>query len=301
MLKNNEKFNINGVILLDKDINKSSNKALQEVKRLFLAKKAGHTGSLDPNATGLLPICFGQATKLAQFLLDADKRYVLTAQLGASTNTFDIDGEITQTAGFNNITNKDVLTVIKKYIGEIKQIPPMFSALKNKGQPLYKLARKGIKVARKPRNIKIYAINFLNLNNGILKLDVLCSKGTYIRSLVNDIGEELGCYAYVKNLRRTQIAQFKINNSYSFDKLQAIKNNNHLLDILIPLEDMLPNLDSFYLDKENSQKIMFGQTIEIKNNNNISDNVRLFNNDKKFIAIGSIKDANHIAPKRLFV
>lgn len=194
---------INGIVLLDKDTGLSSNAALQKVKRLFFAKKAGHTGSLDPLASGILPICLGQATKVAQFLLDDDKRYFVRGKLGEITDTGDCEGVVTKTQEYTHLDEAIIKQVAMSFVGDILQVPPMYSALKKDGQPLYKLARQGIEIERPARPVTIHAIEFISYEKGVVTLDVSCSKGTYIRSLIQDIGDTLGCGAHVIELRRT--------------------------------------------------------------------------------------------------
>ena len=194
---------INGIVLLDKDTGLSSNAALQKVKRLFFAKKAGHTGALDPLASGILPICLGQATKVAGFLLDDDKRYFVRGQFGQITDTGDSEGEVIKTQAFNDFTHKEIRLAVNHFVGDIEQVPPMYSALKKDGQPLYKLARQGIEIDRPPRPVTIHHIDYLGYENGVVSLEVSCSKGTYIRTLIEDIGNKLGCGAHVIELRRT--------------------------------------------------------------------------------------------------
>ena len=197
---------INGIVLLDKDTGLSSNAALQKVKRLFFAKKAGHTGSLDPLASGILPICLGQATKVAQFLLDDDKRYYVRGKLGEITDTGDCEGVIVKTQAFEQLNKEKVVAAAMSFKGDILQVPPMYSALKKDGQPLYKLARQGIEIERPARPVTIHNIDFISYEQGVIALNVSCSKGTYIRSLIQDIGDKLGCGAHVIELRRTGFA-----------------------------------------------------------------------------------------------
>jgi len=199
---------VNGVLLFDKPSGGSSNQMLQKVKRLYGAAKAGHTGSLDPLATGMLPICFGEATKISAFLLDADKRYQLRCQLGVKTSTGDAEGDVTCRWDASPVQAADVEAVLPAFIGEIEQIPPMYSALKHNGERLYKLARQGIEVERKPRRITIYEIQFLGLCDEILELDVTCSKGTYVRTLVEDIAARLNTGAHIVSLRRLRVGPY---------------------------------------------------------------------------------------------
>ncbi|MBL4712311.1 MAG: tRNA pseudouridine(55) synthase TruB, partial [Gammaproteobacteria bacterium] len=212
--RKNKGRNISGVLLLDKPQGGSPNHALQKVKRLFGAAKAGHTGSLDPLATGMLPVCFGEATKISAFLLDADKRYRLKCQLGVSTTTGDAEGEIVDTLDVSAITENTIKAVLPDFIGEIEQIPPMYSALKHNGERLYKLARQGIEVERKARTVTIYDIEYLSLAQDeqqrlILELEVSCSKGTYVRTLVEDIAKKIDCCAHVTALRRLSVGPYK--------------------------------------------------------------------------------------------
>ena len=193
---------VNGILVLDKPIGLSSNAALQEAKRLFYAKKAGHTGSLDPLATGVLPLCFGEATKFSQFLLDANKRYQATVTLGVATSTGDYEGEVIEEKAVDRFNDQELEAALDQFRGEISQIPSMYSALKVNGQPLYKLARQGIEIERKARQVTIFNLELLE-NPGVeLVLDIHCSKGTYIRTLAEDLGKVLGCGAHVSSLRR---------------------------------------------------------------------------------------------------
>ena len=214
--------NISGILLLDKPLNLTSNAALQRVKRLYKADKAGHTGSLDPLATGLLPICLGAATKASAFLLDADKRYLTTVKLGEKTTTADAEGEIIETRAVEGVTQESVTAVLQQFIGEIEQLPPMYSAVKHKGERLYKLAREGKEVERKTRRITIYSIDLVSLHDDLLELDIHCSKGTYVRTLAEDIGEELGCGGHVAALRRTLVGPYDDSGMVSLALLQGL-------------------------------------------------------------------------------
>ena len=221
MSKRNKKGrDIDGVLILDKASGQSSNSALQEIKRLFGANKAGHTGSLDPLASGLLPICLGQSTKVAQFLLNDDKRYFVRGKLGEISDTGDSEGQISQFGSTQAIDEAVIKDSLKNFTGVISQIPPMFSALKKNGTPLYKLARKGIEVERKPREVSIYEIEFISIENDILTLEVSCSKGTYIRTLIEDIGKHLNCGGHVIELRRIGFAHLNIDQSKTFEEIK---------------------------------------------------------------------------------
>ena len=218
--RKNKGRNVSGVLLLDKPQGCSSNHALQKVKHLFGAAKAGHTGSLDPLATGMLPICFGEATKISAFLLESDKRYHLKCQLGVSTTTGDAEGDVTETQDASTITEQEIRAVLPDFIGEIEQIPPMYSALKHNGERLYKLARQGIEVERKARSVKIHDIEFISLSKEdlpddgeqqqvILELKVSCSKGTYVRTLVEDIAKVLHLGAHITALHRLSVGPYE--------------------------------------------------------------------------------------------
>jgi tRNA pseudouridine 55 synthase len=233
---------LNGILLLDKALGVSSNKALQDARFLFQAEKAGHTGSLDPLASGMLPVCFGEATKVSAFLLDSDKRYVTTATLGYVSTTGDAEGEKLNPRSIPDISDTELEAVLVQFRGEISQIPPMYSALKKDGQPLYKLARQGLEVERAARDITIHSLTVLERTENTLTLDVVCSKGTYIRTLVEDIGERLGCGAYVSMLRRESVDPFGALRMYRLEELRTLAEQSvEALDaVLLPLDTAYP-------------------------------------------------------------
>ena len=206
--------NVNGILLLDKGIGITSNAALQKVKRLYQASKAGHTGSLDPLASGLLPLCLGEATKLSSFLLDADKAYAGVCKLGVKTSTADAEGEVIETRPVPDLSEAQLRDVLAKFVGVIDQIPPMHSAIKMQGQPLYKLAHQGIEVERQPRQVTIHSLTLTRLEGDEFAFDLQCSKGTYVRTLAEDIGEVLGCGAHLSALRRTQVGPFELDHAF---------------------------------------------------------------------------------------
>ncbi|MDE2346508.1 MAG: tRNA pseudouridine(55) synthase TruB, partial [Gammaproteobacteria bacterium] len=212
------KRNVNGVLLLDKPVGMTSNQALQTVKAIYKARKAGHTGSLDPLASGLLPICFGEATKISGFLLDADKEYAVECKLGARTDTGDAEGRILETGTVPTLDRDYILKVFSRFHGGITQIPPMYSAIKHQGQRLYDLAREGIVVPREPRKIFIHALELSGYSNDSLAFNVRCSKGTYVRTLAEDVARELGCLAYVNALRRISVGEYR--SMYSLDEVR---------------------------------------------------------------------------------
>ncbi|MBE8189299.1 MAG: tRNA pseudouridine(55) synthase TruB [Candidatus Thioglobus sp.] len=289
---------INGIILLDKASGLTSNAALQKVKRLFNANKAGHTGALDPLASGILPICLGQATKIAQFLLADDKCYLVRGRFGQNTDTADCEGKITQQRAFEHLRLSEIKACVQSFVGDILQVPPMFSALKKDGQPLYKLARQGLKIERQPRPVSIYKIKYLGYENGILSLEVACSKGTYIRTLIEDIGNKLGCGAVVIELRRIGFSQFEIAQSIKFDDLEKLKTDDYkMLDLqLLPSEKML-TFESIFLDKLQSIEISFGRKISVKSADNL---VKIFDEKSVFLGIGQVENGV-LQPKRLFI
>ena len=303
MSKRNQKGrDINGVVLLDKTSGGSSNYVLQQVKRLFDANKAGHTGSLDPLASGLLPICLGQATKVAQFLLDNDKRYFVRAKLGQVSRTGDSEGKVVNFGSTQDIDEDSIRKVIAQFVGSINQVPPMYSALKRNGTPLYKLARKGIEIDRSPRQVNIHEINFFNLVDEVVSIEVSCSKGTYIRTLVEDIGKSLGCGGYVIELRRTGFAHFDLSESRTYEQLLELKEQNleSLDSIILGADEMLPNLESIYLDAEQTSDIRLGKKIKY-NGFSMPQKLKMYDYDKQFMGIGESNLMSEILPKRLFV
>ena len=289
-------------MLLDKARGCTSNTALQDVKYLFNANKAGHTGSLDPLASGLLPICFGQATKIAQFLLDGDKRYFVRGKLGQVSNTGDSEGELSEYGPTQDLDESTIKSTLLNLVGNIKQIPPMYSALKREGTPLYKLARKGIEVERDARVVTIHEILFKALDADILTLEVSCSKGTYIRTLIEDIGKFLGCGGYVIELRRMGFAHFDIAEGKTFEELEALKGDSlsNLDSVLIEADKMLPALNSVCLNLEQSIDIKFGRKIIFPGLDN-DQKVKLYDEKKEFIGIGQSNNLSEVLPKRLFI
>lgn len=254
---------IDGILLLDKPLGLSSNKALQDTRFLFAAEKAGHTGSLDPLASGMLPLCFGEATKVSGFLLDSDKRYLTTARFGYTSSTGDEEGEKQLIHPQPQLTADILEAVLAQFRGEIQQIPPMHSALKKDGQPLYKLARQGIEVERPARTVHIHELKLLDCDANSASLEVHCSKGTYIRTLVEDIGAALGVGAYVAQLRRTLVYPFNDHPMYSFADLQALAQQDFAaLDrLLLPLDHALQHFPSLHLSESQAQLIQQGQKI----------------------------------------
>ena len=294
---------IHGVFLLDKPQGMSSNDIMQKVKRIFQANKAGHTGALDPLATGMLPICLGEATKFSQFLLDADKRYLVTAKLGERTDTSDAEGQIVETRDVN-VKTSEILTALEQFRGDILQVPTMFSALKHNGKPLYEYARQGITVEREARPITIFELNFIEYNAPYLTLEVHCSKGTYIRTLVDDLGEALGCGAHVTMLRRTAVADYPTEKMLDWNALQALAEPQDLssLDaLLLPMDTAVAKLPALTLNESQTQGIGFGQRIKFDNLNRLQGQVRLFSHENRFLGVAVIDENNVIRPQRLVV
>ena len=282
---------VHGVLLLDKPQGMTSNDALQKVKRLFNAKKAGHTGALDPLATGMLPICFGEATKFSQYLLDSDKRYRVIAKLGERTDTSDADGQIISTRSVN-ITQSQIDEALTHFRGDILQVPTMFSALKYQGKPLYEYARQGIVIEREARPITIYENQFIQYDStkNELTLEIHCSKGTYIRTIIDDLGELLGCGAHVIYLRRLQVSNYPIDNMITLDELQ----NEPLL---MPVDSPLQDRPKVVLSESQGKDILLGRTVIVENSVSVETLVRIYQG-QQFIGAGT-QILNKLSPKRL--
>lgn len=297
MSKRKSGLNIDGILLLDKRIGVSSNRALQEVRRLFNANKAGHTGSLDPLATGLLPLCFGEATKVSALMLDDNKSYQVIIQLGVITDTGDAEGQILATNSVPNISAIALSQCLQNFTGVIAQIPPMYSALKHQGKKLYELARAGKTVERKAREINIFSIKLLNSPiTSELNLVVSCSKGTYIRTLATDIGEYFGCGATVKALRRLQSGIFNLDEAYTISQLK-IMTSQELHNVLLPVDTPLQALSKVQLSESQKVCIQYGQSIQIAE---ISlGTVRMYANGE-FLGLGENSLNGTLAPKKLF-
>ncbi|WP_340123802.1 tRNA pseudouridine(55) synthase TruB [Methylobacter svalbardensis] len=309
MSKRKSGCNIHGILLLDKRLGVSSNKALQEVRRLFNANKAGHTGSLDPLATGLLPLCFGEATKVSGMMLDDHKRYQAVVQLGVMTDTGDLEGTIIETKPVPELSIDAILTCLQKFTGEIDQVPPMYSALKHNGKKLYELAREGITIERKARHITIFELKLLTDSESLAKepdqlmLEVYCSKGTYIRSLAEDIGHALGCGGTVKELRRLEAGQFNIENARTIEQLTAMDQQG-LFQCLINVDKPLEALPAVQLTDEQAICIKYGQSLSLLafdelGQNEFQGTVRMYN-DAVFLGLGELLRDGKLAPKKLF-
>ncbi|SQD80227.1 tRNA pseudouridine(55) synthase TruB [Moritella yayanosii] len=298
---------VHGVFLLDKPTGISSNDALQRVKKIFFAAKAGHTGALDPLATGMLPLCFGEATKFSQFLLDSDKRYLVTAKLGERTDTSDSDGEIVQTRVVN-VSDTELLIALDTFRGDTEQVPSMFSALKHEGKPLYWYARQGIFIDRPSRPISVFELKLLRYENDEVNLEIHVSKGTYIRTIVDDLGELLGCGAHVTMLRRIGVSAYPADRMITFEKLEEIVEQakaegvepKDVLDpLLLPLDSAVSHLPEANMSDETGGFVLHGQPVVIPNTPE-SGLVRMTVGDERtFIGVGSIDDQGRVAPKRI--
>jgi tRNA pseudouridine55 synthase len=296
MKKRHEGRDIHGILLLDKRLGVSSNRALQEVKRLFNANKAGHTGSLDPLATGLLPVCLGAATKISGLMLNDHKRYQAAIQLGIATDTGDMEGNVVDTKPVPVLTDSDIKAVLQIYTGSISQIPPMYSALKQNGKKLYELARAGLTVERPARNVTIFELKYLNFQNDILELEVHCSKGTYIRTLAEDIGQALGTCATVKTLRRIHTGNFRIEQAISLEELQNM-DDQQLLTKLLAVDAPLQSIPAVSLDAYEASCIRQGQKLNLRNN--IQGTVRMYCANE-FLGLGEMQLDGKLAPKKIF-
>jgi len=285
---------VDGVLLLDKPIGLTSNDALQKARRLFSAAKGGHTGTLDPLATGLLPLCFGEATKFSADLLDADKTYEAVVQLGVTTDSGDADGVVVATAAVN-VSEVDVLAVLPRFLGDIQQIPPMHSALKRNGRPLYELARKGIEVEREPRAVTIHGIDMLGLEGDTLTLRVSCSKGTYIRVLAADIGALLGCGAHLKGLRRTVVGDLDLRNSVTLAELEALDESARA-GRLQPVDALVSSLPVVSVEGEAEQRFRHGNPVDLPAG--LSGKIRVYAAGY-LIGIGEPGPDGRLWPKRL--
>ena len=295
------RMQINGILLLDKSAGVTSNRALQQIKRLYQAKKAGHTGSLDPIATGMLPICFGEATKFSQFLLDSDKSYEVIARLGVQTTTGDSEGSVVATKPVVDVTTSRMELVMEQFLGEIEQVPPMFSAIKHNGKPLYELARKGIEIERKARKITIFSLELKSISNDEFSFHVHCSKGTYIRTLVEDIGRELNCGAHVIGLRRAKVVPYGNAKMYTLATLQAIYESighDGLQQCLLPVETSVQVYPAVKLSTAAAFYLRMGQAVRAPFQID-SSLVRLMSEDARFLGMGEVTEDGRVKPHRM--
>lgn len=300
---------IDGVLLLDKPTSISSNDALQKIKRMYFAEKAGHTGALDPLATGMLPICLGEATKFSQFLLDSDKRYRVIAKLGERTNTSDSDGEVVQIREVK--VDRGLLErCIAKFRGTTEQIPSMFSALKYQGKPLYEYARQGIEVPREPRKITVFEIKLIRFEGHEVEMEVHCSKGTYIRTITDDLGEMLGCGAHVTYLRRIGVSHYPYERMVTLEQLEALIEQAkqqevdpyELLDpLLLPMDTAVQDLPEVNMQSSLIGYVQQGQAVQVPGAPTEGIVRMTAGEERLFLGIAHIDDDGRVAPKRLVV
>lgn len=288
---------MNGIILVDKPFGKTSHDIVYLIRRLTGIKKVGHTGTLDPDATGVLPVCIGKATKVCDMLTASDKRYTAELILGKITDTQDASGKVL-TESEVDVTAETIHKIIKEFIGEIEQIPPMFSAIKKDGKKLYELARQGITIERDARKVTIYSINVtgLDLERNSITIDVSCSKGTYIRTLCEDIGNKLGCGAYMNTLRRTMSGGFEISCCHTVDELRLLAEKGKLSEVLIPTDTVFSDLEKVVLDNFLAGKLKNG--IKIRKSGLTADKMyRIYSKDGEFLSVSSYNGVELVLEK----
>lgn len=292
-----QKRSVNGILLLNKPIGISSNKALQIVKHLYNAKKAGHTGSLDPLASGMLPICFGMATKYSQYLLTSHKQYVVTAKLGIKTTTGDAEGEVLAEKPVPALTLAAIDTACEAFRGDIMQIPPMYSALKHKGKPLYEYARQGITIEREARPLTVFSLEVLDVNQDLVSFRVHCSKGTYVRTLIEDIGEALGCGAHVATLHRPSVGAYREEDMITLDDLRDVTDLTELDTLLLPIETAVSHYPAITVSVTHLDLLRQGQAVNAPVS--IDNGIVRVVDDRRFRGIAEINDGRLV--KRHFV
>jgi len=290
---------IHGIILLDKPPGYSSSQAVQKVRWLFTARKAGHTGSLDPFATGMLPICLGEASKTAGFMLDATKRYLATARLGQATATGDTEGNVVRQMPVPTLTAKAIDAAFESFRGAIEQVPPMYSALKYQGQPLYKLARAGIEVERKSRAVFIHDLELVAWDKPLLVFRVHCSKGTYVRTLAEDIAEKLDTCAHLQALRRLDVEPFHEADMISLDELELTTRAGQQDSLLLPLDAGLKSWPVVQLSDEMQVRFLHGNPVPVEETHR--GNVRVYAHTGEILGLGELRDDHNVHPKRLFM
>ncbi len=292
--------NINGILLLDKPSDITSNRALQRVKSLINAKKGGHTGSLDPFATGMLPLCFGEATKISHYLLNEKKTYSVEVKFGVSTSTGDIDGEVTGSSKIKEYSEDQWKKILNEFKGKSEQIPPMYSALRYKGKRLYELARKGEIVDRAARKIEIFFMDLVDLSKDTINFEITCSKGTYIRVLAEDIAKKLGMLGHVSKLRRKTVGNFCESKMVKLSVLEDLSQNNKLAisNYFITIDEALAEFSVVNLNDLQSSKFLNGQQLEF--NTHFDDKVKVFDHNNNLVGIAYKKNKNTLAPKRIF-
>ena len=289
---------IHGVLLLDKPPGMSSNQALQRVRHLLGARKAGHTGSLDPFATGMLPLCLGEASKTASFLLDGNKTYLATACLGTATNTGDLEGEVQTVEVVPELSETGIIEVLGAFSGRISQVPPMFSALKHQGQPLYKLAREGRSVHREPREITIHEIKLITWQAPLLSFEVRCSKGTYIRTLAEDIASRLGTCGHLQSLRRLAVEPFDAGAMVTMEDVEKAAAATAISSLMLPMDAGISGWPKVTLDAESSTLFCSGQAVP---GGDVEGMVRVYGAEQSIIGLGEVRLGKMVHPTRVFV
>ena len=309
MKRRNKGRDISGVIILDKPAGLSSSEAVQKAKRLFRARKVGHTGALDPLATGVLPLCFGEATKCSQFLLDSDKTYWVRIQLGVRTETGDADGAVVATRPVPELDEDMLNRALERYRGTFDQVPSMYSAIKHQGQPLYKLARQGIEVPREPRQVTVYQNTLERIDGEHCELLIQCSKGTYVRTIAEELGEDLGCGAHVTALRRLAAGPYHIDEAWTFEQLEARRDEGGFttLDtVLLPVSSSVRDWPVIRLKDATAYYLKQGQPVLVPQapTEGWVQLVEQLDNDElpgQFLGVGEILDDGRVAPRRLVV
>ncbi len=291
---------IHGIVLLDKPAGISSNRALQRVRGIFQARKAGHTGSLDPFATGMLPICLGEASKTAAFMLEAGKRYRATALLGVATSTGDVEGELIQTCPIPDITPEGLSLSLQQFVGDIEQVPPMYSALKHEGRPLYEYARAGIEIERPARSVTIHDLELVDWQLPRLTFDVHCSKGTYIRTLAEDIATALGCCAHLVELRRTVVEPFDNFPMVTLEQLQEAKDSGVLPGVLLPIDVGLASWPRVDLDLIQRGKFKHGQHFPVPDDDSNIGKIRVYGPEGDVLGLAEVSADGILQPSRVF-
>ncbi|MBC3812938.1 tRNA pseudouridine(55) synthase TruB [Undibacterium aquatile] len=301
-IKKRPRVPVHGVLLLDKPVGFSSNDALIKAKRFLNAMKAGHTGTLDPFATGLLPLCFGEATKFSQDLLEADKTYTTVVHLGITTTTGDTEGDVLETKSVD-VTEEQIRQVLTQFTGPIAQVPPMYSALKRDGKPLYEYARAGVTLEREARNVVIHELEFLGYDAPLLSLKVKCSKGTYVRVLGEDIGAALGCGAHLKELRRIQVGHLVLEKSITLDYLESLPEEQRLA-LLDPVDALLSSFPPVHLNEELARRFLHGQRLALGKETvslpPVTGRVRVYRDtDGQLLGSAQLQEFGILAPERL--
>lgn len=299
MVASVQKRDVDGLLLLDKPRGLSSNHALQKARRAFRARKAGHGGTLDPLATGMLLVCFGKATRLAGYLLDADKRYRATLKLGETTSTADSEGEIIRSADVPSFDASQIEAVLAEFVGEIEQVPPMYSALKHQGVPLYRLARQGVVIDRPPRRVHVRELELHGMSRDSIEIEVSCSKGLYVRTLAQDIGERLGCGAHLSALRRTSLGDFGSCPMHTLDEIESLSDQDRIKQLLPP-DRAVSHMESLSLDREHARAFCQGQRVNVEEPCESPELLRCYSVDGSFLGLGRAQSDGSLAPKAVF-